>query len=127
MEHGVDGIAVSNHGARQLDRVDAPIDILEPIVAAVDGRAEIWVDGGVRRGLDIPIALALGARAALVGRPLYWALATAGEQGVAYALELLRQELVAAMMLLGTPGPHDVTRAHVRQAGTGPSSVSLME
>ena len=100
-----DAIVVSNHGARQLDRVQAAVDALAEVVAAVDGRTEVWVDGGVRRGLDIAIALALGARGVLVGRPVYWALAIAGEAGVERALAILREEFEIALALLGTPNP----------------------
>jgi 4-hydroxymandelate oxidase len=113
IDHGADAIVVSNHGARQLDRVPAAIDVLEEVVAAVDGRAEVWVDGGVRSGLDIAIALALGARAVLVGRPLIWALAAGGQAGVERALTILREEFEIALALLGTPTPGDLTRAHV--------------
>jgi 4-hydroxymandelate oxidase len=121
VDHGVDAIVVSNHGARQLDRTLAPIDALERIVAAVGERTEVWVDGGVRRGLDIAIALALGARAVLLGRPILWALATGGEAGVARALEILREELEIAMALLGAPTPTAITRAHVESAFSIPS------
>jgi isopentenyl diphosphate isomerase/L-lactate dehydrogenase-like FMN-dependent dehydrogenase len=120
VEHGVDAIVVSNHGARQLDRVAAPVDVLERIVAAVGGSTEIWVDGGVRRGLDIAIALALGARGVLIGRPIFWALATDGERGVARALAILRDELEIAMALLGTPTVADITRDHVERAASVP-------
>lgn len=113
VEHGADAIIVSNHGARQLDRVPATLDVLEEVVAAVDGRTEIWIDGGVRRGLDIPIALALGARGVLVGKPLFWALAAGGQAGVERALAILREEFGIALALLGCPTPSDVTRAHV--------------
>ena len=113
VEHGVDGIVVSNHGARQLDRVAAPVDVLAEIVAAVDGRLEVLVDGGIRRGLDIAIALGLGARAVLVGRPVLWALAAAGQAGVERALAILREESEIAFALLGTPRPTAVTRSHV--------------
>lgn len=112
-EHGVDGIVVSNHGARQLDRVQASIDALPDVVAEVDGRLEIWVDGGVRRGLDIAIALALGARGVLIGRPILWALAAAGQAGVEHALRILREEFEVTLALLGTPTPADVTRDHL--------------
>jgi 4-hydroxymandelate oxidase len=113
VEHGADAIVVSNHGARQLDRTPAPVDVLEPIVDAVDGRAEVWVDGGVRRGLDVLTALALGARGVLVGRPILWGLAAGGEAGVGRVLRILRDELDKAMPLLGTPTPADVTRDRV--------------
>jgi 4-hydroxymandelate oxidase len=120
-DHGVDAIVVSNHGARQLDRIAAPIDVLERIVDAVDGRTEVWVDGGVRRGLDIAIARALGARGVLLGRPIIWALATDGANGVARALAILREEFEIALTLLGTPSPDAVTRDHVERVGSLPS------
>jgi 4-hydroxymandelate oxidase len=113
VEHGVDGIVVSNHGGRQLDRVQAAVDALPPIVAEVGGQVEIWVDGGVRRGLDIAVALALGARGVLLGRPVLWALAVGGQSGVEHALRILRQEFELTLALLGTPTPADITRAHL--------------
>ena len=116
VEHGADGIVVSNHGGRQLDRVQAPVDVLEEVVEAVDGRAEVWVDGGVRRGLDIAIALALGARGVLVGRPILWALAAAGQAGVERALAILREEFEITLTLLGTPTPAAIRREHVARA-----------
>ena len=112
-EHGVDAIVVSNHGARQLDRVQAPIDVLRDVVAAVDGRTEIWVDGGVRRGLDVAIARALGARGVLLGRPVFWALAAGGQAGVERALAIIREEFEIALALLGTPTPGDIGSGHV--------------
>ncbi len=113
VEHGVDAIVVSNHGARQLDRVQATADALPPIVDEVGGALEIWVDGGVRRGLDVVTALAMGARGVLVGKPVLWALATAGEAGVERALAILREELVIAMTLLGTPTTAEIGVAHL--------------
>ncbi|MBA3234520.1 MAG: alpha-hydroxy-acid oxidizing protein [Chloroflexi bacterium] len=113
VEHGVDGIVVSNHGGRQLDRVPAAIDVLAEVAAAVDGRAEIWVDGGVRSGLDVAIALALGARGVLVGRPIFWALAAGGQPGVERALAILREEFIVALRLLGTPSPFDIRPGHL--------------
>ena len=110
---GVAVIVVSNHGARQLDRVAAPIDVLEEIVAAVDGRAEVWVDGGVRRGVDVAIALGLGARGVLIGRPMFWALAAGGSAGVTRAFDLLREDLEVTFALLGTPTAGAIARAHV--------------
>ena len=121
VDHGVDAVVVSNHGARQLDRVAAGIDVLERIVGAVDGRTEIWVDGGVRRGIDIVIARALGAQGVLLGRPLLWALATDGEAGVARALAILREEFEVALTLLGAPTPDAITRAHVERPSSVPS------
>jgi 4-hydroxymandelate oxidase len=111
VEHGADAIIVSNHGARQLDRVAATADVLEEVVEAVGGRTEVWVDGGVRRGLDVAIALALGARGVLLGRPALWALAVGGQAGVERALAILREELELALALLGCPTPGDITRA----------------
>ena len=113
VEHGADGVVVSNHGARQLDRVAATADVLEEVAGAVGGRAEVWVDGGVRRGLDVAIALALGARGVLVGRPVLWALAAGGQAGVERALAILREETELALALLGVTDPAGVTRAHV--------------
>ena len=113
VEHGIDGITVSNHGARQLDRTIATADALEPIVDAVAGRTEVWVDGGIRRGLDVVTALALGARGVLVGRPLFWALAAGGQAGVERAMAILRTETTLAMTLLGARTPGDLGRAHV--------------
>lgn len=124
LDHGVDGIIVSNHGARQLDRTRAPIDALAEIVETVAGRAEVWVDGGVRRALDIAIALALGAHGVLIGRPILWALAAGGQAGVERALAIVREELEVAMALLGTPTVADITRSHVEpawSAGSVPS------
>jgi 4-hydroxymandelate oxidase len=113
VEHGADAIVVSNHGARQLDRTVAPVDALEEVVAAVGDGAEIWVDGGVRRGLDIAIALALGARGVLVGRPIMWALAAGGQPGVERALAILREEFEIALALLGVPTANQLERRHL--------------
>jgi 4-hydroxymandelate oxidase len=113
VEHGVAGIVVSNHGARQLDRAVATADVLEEIVTAVADRAEVWVDGGIRRGLDVVTAVALGARGVLVGRPILWALATGGQAGVERAFEILRTETLIALTLLGARTPGELNRAHV--------------
>lgn len=112
-DHGVEAIVVSNHGGRQLDRVQAPLDVLEEIVAVVDGRTEVWVDGGVRRGLDLAIARALGARGVLLGRPILWALAAGGQTGVERALEIVREEFAITLALLGTPTSDDIGPAHL--------------
>jgi 4-hydroxymandelate oxidase len=112
VDHGIAAVWVSNHGGRQLDRTQASADVLEEVATAVDGRAEVYVDGGVRRGSDVLAARALGATAAFVGRPMLFALAAGGEEGVAEALGVLRAELENAMALLGTPAVADVTRAH---------------
>jgi 4-hydroxymandelate oxidase len=119
VEHGVDGLVVSNHGARQLDRVAAPIDVLDEIIAAVDGRTEVWVDGGVRRGLDIATAVALGARGVMIGRPILWALATDGQAGVEGALAIVREEFEIALALLGATTPTDLGPDHLVRTPTG--------
>jgi isopentenyl diphosphate isomerase/L-lactate dehydrogenase-like FMN-dependent dehydrogenase len=103
LEHGITGIIVSNHGGRQLDTAIASIEALPEIVEAVAGRCEVYVDGGIRRGTDILKALALGARAVLIGRPALWGLAVDGAQGVFQVLEILRKELELAMVLSGRP------------------------
>ena len=103
VEYGVAGIVVSNHGGRQLDGSPATIDALSEVVAAVQGRCEVYLDGGIRRGTDVLKALALGARAVFVGRPVLWGLAVNGEEGVHHVLELLRSELELAMALSGRP------------------------
>jgi 4-hydroxymandelate oxidase len=114
VEHGAAGIVVSNHGGRQLDTSPATIEVLEEIVAAVDGRLEVLIDGGVRRGTDVVKALALGAKAVLVGRPVLWGLAFGGSAGVGRVLEILRQEMDLAMALCGCPTVSDVGRGLVR-------------
>ncbi len=112
-EHGASGIVVSNHGGRQLDGVSATIDALEEVVAAVDGRVEVLMDGGIRRGTDVVKALALGARAVLAGRAALWGLAVDGEAGATHVLELLRAEILGALQLVGCTSPADVTRDRV--------------
>ena len=114
VDAGVAGIVVSNHGGRQLDRSVATADVLEEIVAAVGDRLEVWVDGGIRSGLDVVVALALGATGVLVGRPLYWALAAGGQAGVERALAILREELSAAFPLLGVSDVDGIERSHLR-------------
>ena len=101
VEAGVAGIVVSTHGGRQLDRAISTADALPATVEAVAGRCEVWVDGGIRRGLDIVAAIALGATGVLVGRPFYWALAAGGRAGVVRASEILAAELALALPLLG--------------------------
>jgi 4-hydroxymandelate oxidase len=109
VEHGAAGIVVSNHGGRQLDTAPATITVLQEVVEAVDGRAEVLIDGGIRRGTAIMKALALGASAVLVGRPILWGLALDGERGVQEVLEMLAAELDLAMALAGTPTIADIT------------------
>jgi isopentenyl diphosphate isomerase/L-lactate dehydrogenase-like FMN-dependent dehydrogenase len=118
VEHGCAGIVVSNHGGRQLDGVPASLDALPEIVEAVQGRTEIVVDGGVRRGTNVVVALALGAKAVLVGRAVLWGLAHDGQAGVERILELLRAETELALALLGCRSPADVTSAHVGPSRT---------
>lgn len=113
VEHGADAVWVSNHGGRQLDGCAVPIDVLEEVGAAVARRVPLFVDGGVRRGTDVLTALALGAQLVFVGRPIVFALAHAGEAGVRSALSLLKEELLNAMCLLGTPKVADIERSHV--------------
>lgn len=120
VDSGADGVVVSNHGGRQLDGVHATIDALPEVVDAVEGRIEVFVDGGVRRGTDVVKALALGARAAMVGRPVLWGLAAGGEEGVRHVLELLHDEVELALLLSGCPTPADVTPAHI-SANSGSS------
>jgi 4-hydroxymandelate oxidase len=115
-DHGAAAVVVSNHGGRQLDGVAPTADVLEEVVDAVAGRIEVLVDGGIRRGTDIVRALALGARAVLVGRPALWGLAAGGEDGIVHVLELLRAELEVALALCGCQSPAAVARAHVTQA-----------
>lgn len=115
-EHGAAGIVVSNHGGRQLDGVAASLDALPEAAEAVAGRAEVLMDGGVRRGTDVIKALALGAKAVMVGRPVIWGLAVDGEAGVRRVLELLREEVLLALVLLGCRTPDEVTREHVARA-----------
>jgi 4-hydroxymandelate oxidase len=102
VRRGVDAIIVSNHGGRQLDTMPATIDLLADVVDAVDGAVPVLVDGGVRRGTDVVKALALGATAVGVGRPVLWGLASGGEEGVARVLEQLRAELEATLALCGS-------------------------
>uniref|UniRef100_K3X2I6 FMN hydroxy acid dehydrogenase domain-containing protein n=1 Tax=Globisporangium ultimum (strain ATCC 200006 / CBS 805.95 / DAOM BR144) TaxID=431595 RepID=K3X2I6_GLOUD len=113
VEMGCEGILVSNHGARQLDGVAATIDALPEIVAAVNGRAEVYLDGGVRRGTDVFKALALGARAVFVGRPVLWGLSHSGEAGVSSVLEILNDELKHAMLFSGTRQLADIKPEYV--------------
>lgn len=103
IDHGAQGIVVSNHGGRQLDGAIASLRALPGIVAAVGGRVPVFLDGGVRRGTDILVALALGATAVGIGRPVLWGLATDGERGVGHVLDLLAQELQLALALAGCP------------------------
>ena len=110
---GAGAIVVSNHGGRQLDRAPASIDAVEPIVQEVAGEAEVYLDGGIRRGLDVATAIALGAHAVFLGRPYLYALAIDGERGVGRAIAHLRAELERSMALLGAPRIGDLDRSLV--------------
>jgi isopentenyl diphosphate isomerase/L-lactate dehydrogenase-like FMN-dependent dehydrogenase len=109
-DHGAKAVIVSNHGGRYLDTTLATIEVLPEAVRAVDGKAEVYLDGGIRRGTDIFKALALGARSVLIGRPLFWGLAVDGESGVLAVLEMLRDELDATMGICGCPNLDSITR-----------------
>ena len=111
---GLDGVVVSNHGGRQLDFAPAAVTALPDVVAAVGTRVEVLVDGGVRRGSDIVKALALGARAVLIGRPYLYGLAVAGESGVGAVLEILRAELARTLTLLGVASVAELGPEHLR-------------
>ncbi|KAL0817019.1 hypothetical protein Bca101_073463 [Brassica carinata] len=114
VEAGVDGIVVSNHGGRQLDYSPATITVLEEVVHVVRGRIPVLFDGGVRRGSDVFKALALGAQAVIIGRPLAYALAAKGEDGVKQGIEMLKNEFELTMALSGCPTIGDITRNHVK-------------
>ena len=113
VESGADGGVVSNHGGRQLDGVAAALDALPEVVEAVEERAVVLMDSGVRRGTDVVKALALGAQAVLAGRAPLWGLAVDGAEGVHRVLELLREEIALALALCGCASPADVSRTHV--------------
>ncbi|MBI5584461.1 MAG: alpha-hydroxy-acid oxidizing protein, partial [Deltaproteobacteria bacterium] len=110
VEHGVAGVIVSNHGGRQLDGVISTCQALPTVVEAVGGRVEVLVDAGIRRGTDVLKALALGARAVIIGRPYLWGLAVDGQAGVGRVLDLLRQEIILAMGLTGRPTVGEIDR-----------------
>jgi isopentenyl diphosphate isomerase/L-lactate dehydrogenase-like FMN-dependent dehydrogenase len=113
VEHGVDGIMVSNHGGRSHSSARATIDCLPEVVQAVNGRIPVIVDGGVRRGTDVFKALALGATAVGIGRPYIWGLATFGQQGVERVIDILTNELRLAMVGCGTRSLQEITTASV--------------
>jgi 4-hydroxymandelate oxidase len=115
-EHGAAAVVVSNHGGRQLDGVPPTLDVLPEVVEAVGERVEVLLDGGIRRGVDVLKALALGARATLSARSVLWGLAAGGEEGATRVLELLQREVELGLKLLGCPSPADVTPGHVRRA-----------
>ncbi len=110
-EHGADAVIVSNHGGRQLDGARSAISALPDVVDAVDGRMEVILDGGVRRGTDVIKAMALGAKACMIGRPFLYGLASMGGAGVGRALEILRSELDVALALMGRASVRDLDRS----------------
>ncbi|WP_167042126.1 alpha-hydroxy acid oxidase [Salinibacterium sp. ZJ454] len=114
---GAAGIVVSNHGGRESGSAPAAVDALSEIVAEVGERAEVYVDGGVRTGDDVVKALALGARAVLIGRPSWWGLAVAGEQGVVDVLNILREEIIETLAQLGCPDVRALDRGYLRTEG----------
>ena len=113
VELGCEGVVVSNHGGRQLDHALAALDALPPIVAAVGDRAEVLLDGGVRRGTDVVKAVALGARAVLIGRPQIYGLIVGRERGVVDVIEIFRAELDRALTLMGAQSVHELDRSWV--------------
>lgn len=117
VETGANALVVSNHGGRQLDGVPATLHVLPEVVAAVGGRIEVLVDGGIRRGSDIVKALCLGARAVLVGRAYAYGLAAAGEEGVADAIAIMRSDFVRTMKLLGCPSVQELDASYVGMPG----------
>jgi isopentenyl diphosphate isomerase/L-lactate dehydrogenase-like FMN-dependent dehydrogenase len=116
VDHGAAGVIVSNHGGRQLDRAITTVEALPEIVDAVAGRATVLVDGGIRRAVDVAIALALGADAVLVGRPAAWGLAAGGAAGVERVLAMLSAELELTLALLGVRTPAELGPRHLRAA-----------
>lgn len=110
VEHGIAGVIVSNHGGRQLDTALSTIAALPSIVDAVNGQIDVLIDGGIRRGTDILKALAFGAKAVMIGRPVVWGLAVGGENGVKRVIEILRTEFDTALALAGCPNARDLSR-----------------
>jgi 4-hydroxymandelate oxidase len=109
MDAGAAGVIVSNHGGRQFDTAPAAIDALPAVAAAVDGKGEVIVDGGIRRGADVLKAIAMGARGVQVGRPIVWGLVVDGEDGIGDVLRLLHDELDLAMALAGCRAIDEIT------------------
>ena len=114
IDAGADAVVVSNHGGRQLDGVPATLRILPEVVAAVNGRVEVLMDGGIRRGSDVVKALALGAKAVLIGRAYAYGLAAGGGPGVGRAIEILRTDIVRTLKLLGCPSTAELDGSYVR-------------
>lgn len=127
LDYGVNGIVVSNHGGRQLDSAPATIDVLPGIVEAVGGRADVFMDGGLRRGTDVVKALALGAKAVLIGRPCLWGLAVGGQAGVERVLDIFRQEIDTVVGLLGCPSIGHIDRTFVAPVCTHSAETSTCQ
>lgn len=124
LDHGADGVIVSNHGGRQLDTAIASLRALPEIALEIGERGAVLVDGGVRRGVDIVKALALGAHAVLVGRPILWGMAVAGEEGVAAVLAMLRAEFALALALAGCRTSRDIAPDLVSRRGPLPEKIA---
>ncbi len=122
IDYGAQAILVSNHGGRQLDSAVSSLEALPAVVEAAAGRVEVLLDGGIRRGTDVLKALALGARAVLIGRPIHWGLTVGGESGVCHVLDLLRDEVARALLLCGVAGPVEVGRSLIVPAGPMPAA-----
>jgi len=114
LDYGIQGVIVSNHGGRQLDSVASSLQALPEVVAAVDGRAEVLMDGGIRRGSDIVKALCMGAKAVLIGRAFAYGLGAAGRAGVARAIEILRADVIRTMKLLGCPSVGELNSSYIK-------------
>jgi L-lactate dehydrogenase (cytochrome) len=118
---GLDAISLSNHGGRQLDDAPAPLDLLPQVVDAVGNSIEVYIDGGVRRGSDVVKAVALGARAALIGRSYLYALGAAGQEGVEWVLDFFNAGIRRTMALLGAKTVNDLDRSLVRYKSDDPA------
>lgn len=125
LDHGAVGVVVSNHGGRQLESSPATLRILPEIVAAVDGRAEVLLDGGIRRGTDVIKAICLGARAVLIGRAYAYGLGAAGETGVARAIEILQADLVRSLKLLGCRSISALDRSYINAPAWAPAERAM--
>ena len=119
VERGVDAVVVSNHGGRQLDHAPSPIEVLPEIVDAVEGRAEVLLDGGIRRGSDVVKAIALGARACMIGKAFNYGVAALGERGVELAIDILQKEIDRTLALIGRPTLAQLDRAAVQMRAGG--------
>jgi L-lactate dehydrogenase (cytochrome) len=116
-DRGIEAVIVSNHGGRQLDHAPSPIEVLPEIVDAVAGRAEVILDGGVRRGSDVVKAIALGARACMIGKAFNYGVAALGERGVELAIEILSREIDRTLALIGRPTLGQLDREAVALRG----------